>query len=510
MRFLQEMIAKKKHARDAHGLPEGSAAAEDLSAQDLHANAFGTDDGAPEPTILPYRVPVEGEDADDGASLDSFRDEASASLDAVRAAKAERITLDDASFDADEEIDPLSYDEANGARHAGEAEGRDDLEYVDHFAAQNSDRIDPLERAFAEPHRAIKEDTPEPAPAPEPVEEALDPALRSFFEPEDKVEPEPEPMVEPEPAPQPEPETMFQPEPEPEPMPAPEPAPMAAPEPQPEPVFVAPEPQPAPVQPSEIPEPAAAFDAPVEEPLHPALAEPEDTAPADASLFFDTPAEDRLMERTNEILASSTQAEAAQINGSSSPKKIWDLGPQGAPAAAIPAAAAAMPDAAEAPQPRRRAGRVKTRLLGFNRPEDANPDPFENATGASNAPSKFPVGWIMVVKGPGRGACFTLFSGASKIGRGEGQPIRLDYGDTSISRDNHAAVAYDDEQRQFYLGHGGKANLVRLNDMPVLSTEPLTDGDMIRIGETTLRFVALCGEDFAWPDTEETEGGDAS
>lgn len=161
------------------------------------------------------------------------------------------------------------------------------------------------------------------------------------------------------------------------------------------------------------------------------------------------------------------------------------------------------PEAA-APQPRR-AGRVKTRLLGFHKADEAVRDPFAapQQEAAPQGEPQFPVGWMVVLKGPGRGASFTLTAGASKIGRGEDQAIRLDFGDTSISRDNHAAVAYDEEQRCFYIGHGGKANLVRLNGMPVLSTEPLADGDEIRIGETTLRFVAFCGPEFSWD-----EGGD--
>jgi len=171
-----------------------------------------------------------------------------------------------------------------------------------------------------------------------------------------------------------------------------------------------------------------------------------------------------------------------------------------------PAAEPATDDA-----PKRRAGRVKTRLLGFHMPEEVQNDPIEAAAAHSPAPTataiegepQFPVGWIVVVDGPGRGASFTLQSGASKIGRGEDQAIRLDFGDMSISRDNHAALAFDDEQRCFYIGHGGKANLVRLNDMPVLSTEPLTNSDMIRIGETTLLFVALCGPEFSWDDDGE-------
>ncbi len=149
----------------------------------------------------------------------------------------------------------------------------------------------------------------------------------------------------------------------------------------------------------------------------------------------------------------------------------------------------------------RRSGRVvKTRLLGFG-DGVAEPDPFDPAAAALAGRSAFPTGWIVVIAGPGRGHAFTLFNGVSQIGRGEDQAVRLDFGDTSISRSNHAAVAYDQRRRKFYLGHGGKANLVRLNGKPVLSTEELPDGSIITIGETTLRFVALCGAEFDWDRT---------
>ncbi len=159
----------------------------------------------------------------------------------------------------------------------------------------------------------------------------------------------------------------------------------------------------------------------------------------------------------------------------------------------------------------RSAGRVKTRLLGFQDPEDASGDVFDAAKSAvALAEAKYPVGWIIVIDGPGHGSCFTLFNGVSQIGRGEEQAVRLDFGDTSISRNNHAAVAFDDEQTKFFLGHGGKSNLVRLNGRPVLSTEELSHGDAIRIGETTLKFVALCGEDFNWKmtDGEDADNGE--
>mgnify|MGYP000097275550 CR=1 FL=1 len=159
----------------------------------------------------------------------------------------------------------------------------------------------------------------------------------------------------------------------------------------------------------------------------------------------------------------------------------------------------------------RRADRAKTRILGFEHQGDTGTDPFETATAAETPEeARFPVGWLVVVDGPGRGAFFTLQTGVSAIGRGEDQAVRLDFGDSSISRSNHALLAYDGEQAKFFLGHGGKRNIVRLNDRPVLSTEEITDKDQIRIGETTLRFIALCGADFDWAGESVSTRHDAS
>ena len=148
----------------------------------------------------------------------------------------------------------------------------------------------------------------------------------------------------------------------------------------------------------------------------------------------------------------------------------------------------------------RRTNRAKTRLLGFESAQDDSSNPFSTATTSpvSSVAQPFAVGWIAVTDGPGRGNSFALHTGVSQIGRGEDQAVRLNYGDNSISRSNHAAIAYDHEQNKFFLGHGGKANLVRLNGNPVLSTEELCDGDIVEIGETKLRFVAFCDTTFNW------------
>ena len=136
--------------------------------------------------------------------------------------------------------------------------------------------------------------------------------------------------------------------------------------------------------------------------------------------------------------------------------------------------------------------RPKTRILGQSA-GTASPE------AAQTRPPV--VGWLVVTVGPGRGTAREVITGMNAIGRGDAVQVQLDFGDDTISRDAHAYVTYDDEARCFFVSHGGKTNLVRLNDAPVLATQPLNDGDTLRIGVTSLRFVALCGADFDWSQT---------
>jgi hypothetical protein len=165
------------------------------------------------------------------------------------------------------------------------------------------------------------------------------------------------------------------------------------------------------------------------------------------------------------------------------------------PVAFAPAIAPAAPQVPE----RRRAGRVKTRLIGFDHASKPGVDLFESVTiPPKTAQASFPVGWLVVVDGPGFGESFALHAGMSQIGRGEDQTIPLDFGDAAISRNNHAAIVYDVETHTFLMGHGGKANVVRLNGKPLICTEEVKNADLIRIGETTLRLVVFCDSEFNW------------
>jgi hypothetical protein len=109
-------------------------------------------------------------------------------------------------------------------------------------------------------------------------------------------------------------------------------------------------------------------------------------------------------------------------------------------------------------------------------------------------------GFLVVVNGPGRGGFRPVYVGMNSVGRDAGQRVCLDFGDEAISREEHAFITYDEEQRCFFLQHGGKANLVRLEEQPVLSPVALKANALIRIGRTTLRFFPFCGPDFSWGD----------
>jgi len=173
-----------------------------------------------------------------------------------------------------------------------------------------------------------------------------------------------------------------------------------------------------------------------------------------------------ILDKINSTVAQGEADAAAPVN-------IWDIEDDAT-------------EVAEAPQPapaaRRR--RNQTRVLGFDSQQGEVVSMFDSAPKVQGGgQTKFPVGWMLVVDGPGRGECFALEAGMSQIGRGDDQAIRLDFGDNSISR---------------MMGHGGKKNIVRLNDKPVISNETLNTGDSIKLGETTLHFVAFCTPEFNW------------
>jgi hypothetical protein len=107
-------------------------------------------------------------------------------------------------------------------------------------------------------------------------------------------------------------------------------------------------------------------------------------------------------------------------------------------------------------------------------------------------------GFLVIISGPGRGSVSMLHTGVNSIGRDLSQQIALDHGDNQISRKGHCSVTYDPETRTFFLQHGEGPQLTYLDGQPVQAITQLTAGNQIRVGDTELRFVPLCGEAFDW------------
>ncbi len=108
------------------------------------------------------------------------------------------------------------------------------------------------------------------------------------------------------------------------------------------------------------------------------------------------------------------------------------------------------------------------------------------------------VGFLVITNGPGKGKGLRLGLGQNTIGRGEGNRIKLDFGDPQVSRDKHCVVTFEPKRRVFYIQNDSGQNLTYVGDVVVLQPQELRPGETITIGGTELRFLPLCGPDFSW------------
>ena len=106
-------------------------------------------------------------------------------------------------------------------------------------------------------------------------------------------------------------------------------------------------------------------------------------------------------------------------------------------------------------------------------------------------------GWLACIDGPRKGQSFSLRNGKNFIGRADDMDVQI-LGDLQIARRNHAVIAYDPKNRQFMLVPGESEGLVYLNSQSIFQATRLIDMSLIQLGETTLVFRPLCGDNFAW------------
>ena len=153
-------------------------------------------------------------------------------------------------------------------------------------------------------------------------------------------------------------------------------------------------------------------------------------------------------------------------------------------------------------EPESEAEASRTRVY---RPERLDDPRAEDEAGPPDPMNDPPVGWLVIVDGPGRGRVVTLGMGVNSVGRDRKERVSLDYGDEMISRVNHGTITYDPRGRQFYLQPGRGTNLTYVDDEPVLAPRALEPFTHVQMGNTILRFVPLCGAEFSWEDKAEAD-----
>jgi len=119
----------------------------------------------------------------------------------------------------------------------------------------------------------------------------------------------------------------------------------------------------------------------------------------------------------------------------------------------------------------------------------------QETTNKSDAPV---VGWFVIIEGDGEGTDFRIIPGMNTIGREHSNAISINFGDTSISREKHCTIIFDYKNKLFFLQHGDGSNLTYLNDSVILTPTQLKAGDILGLGDTKLKFIPFCCNDFCW------------
>ena len=96
-------------------------------------------------------------------------------------------------------------------------------------------------------------------------------------------------------------------------------------------------------------------------------------------------------------------------------------------------------------------------------------------------------GNLVVTDGPGKGKSLMFYEGSNSIGRDAARNVvALDFGDAMIHRDPHAYLTC--KNRICTLMAGGQHNPVKINGQVLTGTMPVGPGDVIEVGQTTLRI----------------------
>ena len=102
---------------------------------------------------------------------------------------------------------------------------------------------------------------------------------------------------------------------------------------------------------------------------------------------------------------------------------------------------------------------------------------------------------------------FRIFAKNNTIGRSDKMDVCIK-GDNTISRDNHARLAYDEKHNKYHLIPAESTNSIYVNDEPIYVPTIIETGDVIELGESKFLFTAFCTEKFTWRNGLASKGED--
>lgn len=95
---------------------------------------------------------------------------------------------------------------------------------------------------------------------------------------------------------------------------------------------------------------------------------------------------------------------------------------------------------------------------------------------------------LTITEGPGVGNAVSIFSGTNQIGRGDDMRVQINFGDDTISRQQHAVITFDMKNLEVRIYDGGRPGGLWVNGERITADAQVKLGDLIKLGETTLRL----------------------
>lgn len=126
-------------------------------------------------------------------------------------------------------------------------------------------------------------------------------------------------------------------------------------------------------------------------------------------------------------------------------------------------------------------------------------DSFEvKKTGGKTRQLRPVVGWLACVQGPCMGMDYRLHANYNRIGRNASLAVNVE--DPKFSKSPVAWVGYFQKTNAFFIGAESSTNVLYVNDTPLPAgqSREFFAMDRVRMGDTELLFVPLCGEKFTW------------